>query len=828
MSIDNLYFHEASPLTPASNGLFYGISSANGLGDAGFIYSVNNAGLTIDILDFNTSAAPSTGIPIANLIQGPDGYLYGLTIAGGANNWGTFYKVALDGSNFTVLYNFDGATDGGAPENGLVMGSDGNFYGIGNSVFFSDLSPGAGHPYHPPTAAALQAIRSHQPPHPYNLRMPLTRMASAPAPSYSHPHPEGEGPNCSDYPASVFQQLTASGSMNEMYCESVPTGLFETTGPLVQTGEDTFVGMTSWSSSLSDSPGIFSITTNAPPTYLANTNGYGVPLGGPLAGPDGNFYSTFVLYDSESGCANDIYSGMLVSYPGDSYSFDYEETDCADANNMLGGLYLATDGNFYGAAPSDDNYGAGSIVQMTTDYDVNYPHLFTNGSGTNPITVPIQAADGNFYGRTQDQEVGYGPNMFYSLDTTPNLPAPIVLTASNTTPQASQPITMTWQVNNASALVAPVCVALIDNVPEPDAWSGIVTGSFSGNVYSGVTDVLAPPYPGTYEFQLVCNGYGSVQTQITVPYLYPTKTSISSTSPIAVGQTLTLSANVQVNYNNTTAGQSGNKVSSNFNNYPITGNITFSFNGSVLGTRRISNGQASIPMSTSTIPWGTYTIEADYSGDEYHHPSSTSSTVNLAGAPVNVSISTSVSILDIGSAITLNANVANSENDVAAPTGTVTFLADNNPIYTGTMTNGAISISPSTAAVLYGFHTYTAAYNGDTLHAATTSAGQVVSFLKNSTRTVMAVAANPIPSGSSETLTATVTSAYLVPTGNVCFFAGNTNLGCAPLVSGVATFTASTRGVKRGTYPVHAEYSSDLVHAISKSPVQQITISAAN
>ncbi len=351
MSIGNIYFHEASPLTPASNGLFYGISAANGLGNAGFIYSTDTSGLTIDILDFNTAAAPTTGIPVGNLIQGPDGYLYGLTIAGGANGWGTFFKVALDGSNFTVLYNFDGVTDGGAPENGLVMASDGNFYGIGNSVFFSDLSPSAGHPYHPPTPAALQSMRSHTPPNPYNLRLPLTRMATAPAP-HNHPHQEGPGPNCSDWPSSVFQQLTPSGAMNEMYCETVPVGLFQTTGPLAQTGPSTFVGLTGWSSALKDGPGIFSITTNAPPTYLANTNGYGYPLGGPVAGPDGNFYSTFVEYDDETGCANDLYSGMLVSYPGDSYGFDYEETDCAEANNMIGGIYLATDGNFYGAAPT--------------------------------------------------------------------------------------------------------------------------------------------------------------------------------------------------------------------------------------------------------------------------------------------------------------------------------------------------------------------------------------------------------------------------------------------------------------------------------------------
>ncbi len=43
------------------------------------------------------------------------------------------------------------------------------------------------------------------------------------------------------------------------------------------------------------------------------------------------------------------------------------------------------------------------------------------------------------------------------------MPAPLVLTTSNTTPQALQPMTLTWQVNNASSIAPPVCVAFIND-----------------------------------------------------------------------------------------------------------------------------------------------------------------------------------------------------------------------------------------------------------------------------------------------------------------------------------------------------------------------------
>ncbi len=112
-------------------------------------------------------------------------------------------------------------------------------------------------------------------------------------------------------------------------------------------------------------------------------------------------------------------------------------------------------------------------------------------------------------------------------------------------------------------------------------------------------------------------------------------------------------------------------------------------------------------MPTYTLPYGTYTIDADYSGDNNYHPSSTSCSRNqVNGAPTNVNISTSVITVNIGSPITLNASISNGYNNVAAPSGTFTFLADNNPIGTVAIVSGAASLSPSTAAVLSGLHQY--------------------------------------------------------------------------------------------------------------------------
>lgn len=96
--------------------------------------------------------------PLAGLLLGSDGLLYGVTSSGSvfeANSGGTVFRIAPDGSGFTVLYKFKSfasvntsgspINEGGAnPESELVEGSDGRLYGAtraggpnGTGVVFS-------------------------------------------------------------------------------------------------------------------------------------------------------------------------------------------------------------------------------------------------------------------------------------------------------------------------------------------------------------------------------------------------------------------------------------------------------------------------------------------------------------------------------------------------------------------------------------------------------------------------------------------------------------------------------------------------------------------
>ena len=79
--------------------------------------------------------------PYAGLLQGPDGNFYGTTYQGGTGvacdvggGCGTVFKITPAGV-LTTLYNFcseSGCTDGKLPYGGLILASDGNFYGTTN------------------------------------------------------------------------------------------------------------------------------------------------------------------------------------------------------------------------------------------------------------------------------------------------------------------------------------------------------------------------------------------------------------------------------------------------------------------------------------------------------------------------------------------------------------------------------------------------------------------------------------------------------------------------------------------------------------------------
>jgi uncharacterized repeat protein (TIGR03803 family) len=114
-------------LTQGTDGKLYGTTAEGGADDAGTIFAVATDGTDFTVLHSFTPATDGAN-DYSGLIQGADGMLYGTTALGGANDGGTIFAIARDGTGFDVLYAFTMATDGATP-GGLVQGSDGGLYG---------------------------------------------------------------------------------------------------------------------------------------------------------------------------------------------------------------------------------------------------------------------------------------------------------------------------------------------------------------------------------------------------------------------------------------------------------------------------------------------------------------------------------------------------------------------------------------------------------------------------------------------------------------------------------------------------------------------------
>ncbi len=144
-------------LTEAANGDLYGTTLEGGANGSGTVFKISLAGAFTNLYNFCSLPKCADGSdPYAGLTVGSNGDLYGTTFIGGSNAGGTVFKITPAGK-LTTLYNFcslANCADGDGPQAGLVLATDGNFYGAAES----GGADGAGTIYKITPAGALTTI----------------------------------------------------------------------------------------------------------------------------------------------------------------------------------------------------------------------------------------------------------------------------------------------------------------------------------------------------------------------------------------------------------------------------------------------------------------------------------------------------------------------------------------------------------------------------------------------------------------------------------------------------------------------------------------------
>jgi uncharacterized repeat protein (TIGR03803 family) len=324
-------------------------------------------------------------IPIAGLIQGADGNFYGTTLGGGANGNGTVFKITPAGVE-TVLWSFSGGSDGQNPAAGLILGTDGNFYGEtgnggangGGTVF--KITPagvetvlwsfGRGSDGQNPIAGLIQGADGNF----YGT----TQDGGT----------NGAGTVFKVTPAGVETVLWSFGSGSD--------GQTPQAG-LIQGTDGNFYG-TTVSGSANGNGMVFKLTPAGVETVLHSFAGGSDglnPAAGLILGTDGNFYGTTL-----NGGTNGDGTVFKIT-PAGVETVLHSFAGGSDGWSPQAGLIQGADGNFYGTTLIGGTNGDGTVFKITPAGVETVLHSFAGGSdGQNPQAGLIQGADGNFYGTT--------------------------------------------------------------------------------------------------------------------------------------------------------------------------------------------------------------------------------------------------------------------------------------------------------------------------------------------------------------------------------------------------------------------------------------------
>jgi uncharacterized repeat protein (TIGR03803 family) len=128
----------AETLIEGPGGLLFGATPTGGSNDVGVIFSIEKDGDPYTLLHQFSPAGIHTcdgGVTLAS-----DGFLYGTCNGGGAFGRGGVFRIATNGSGFEVIHEFTDSNDGYSSFDPLVEGTDGYLYGV---AFYSASNNGS-------------------------------------------------------------------------------------------------------------------------------------------------------------------------------------------------------------------------------------------------------------------------------------------------------------------------------------------------------------------------------------------------------------------------------------------------------------------------------------------------------------------------------------------------------------------------------------------------------------------------------------------------------------------------------------------------------------
>jgi len=573
---------------------------------------------TFEIVAPQLGAPPDTGrYPSAGLILASDGNFYGTTYEGGANGVGTVFKMTPAG-NIAIIHSFDD-TNGSHPYAELIEwrvadGGDGNLYGT--TLDQATSSSGVG------TIFTLSKTGSG-----------FAVLHSLPTDTVQHCHPEGvaiwaplvRGTNAL-YGVIGGGSECPNGNPQPAFFRIAPTGTDR-----------------------------FSIIGHLPDNGTTS---------GLTRGTDGFFYGTT---DGSSAGSGFGVIFRISEAGGDAQILHYLTR--AEGYAHTGEMIQACDGKFYGTARAGGQYGpalfeGGTIFQFvpgadepSSTYTTIYSFRENDPAGSEPYTGLVE---GN--GIECKDKLLYGTT---------------VRTGANGTFVGADQGAI-FSVNPLTFAVNPLYI--FESDPNSPTFAGSPRGP------------LVEPSPGQFLGTTYHGGVSGFGVVFRLTLSNATTTSLTASPNSSVfGQQITLTATVS---------SSGNP----------SGNVEFFDGNTSLGQAAVSGGTATLNKSGLSV--GAHTISAHYFGDGSFLPSNSQN--------VSVTVSRSQTTTTVGSSpnpssrkqvVTVTATVVPVAPGGGTPGGQVQFFDGKKKLGTASLANGIATLHVTFNSM--GAHDLTATYVGD-------------------------------------------------------------------------------------------------------------------
>ncbi|MBL9117860.1 MAG: hypothetical protein JNJ83_22820 [Verrucomicrobiaceae bacterium] len=420
--------HPSGDLVKASDGTFYG--TTEGYIGPGTVFRIMPGDFVNLVQTFQMSSGSR---PSGRLALGSDGSIYGTSYEGGAMGQGTVFKLSGPTFGVSVLHSFS-VTDGATPRGGLVFGSDGNLYG---TTQFGGHSSSTGTVFKITTSGAHTVLHRFENPNGVGPNDGLVEGADG--------NFYGTTVNGGVSGWGVVFKVTSGGTHTVLRSfTDVSAGAYPQAG-LVQGSDGSFYGTTQQGGT-SIYGTVFKITADGTHTVLHRFNGTGgsKPEGGLVLGSDGDFYGTTVsggangngtvfkitaggthtlLHSFNGTDGREVRAGLVLGSDGSFYGTTHQggangqgtvykitssgtHTLLFSFSSILGrnpqaGLVLGSDGSFYGTTEQGGANGKGTVFKITANGMHTLLHSFNTADGSSPVTGLAQGDDGSFYGTTK-------------------------------------------------------------------------------------------------------------------------------------------------------------------------------------------------------------------------------------------------------------------------------------------------------------------------------------------------------------------------------------------------------------------------------------------